>query len=322
MQKVSPLLPVTILPRWIISFKLWNCFRAEFPEEDRKEGQPYLGGRRIVSGVLCACTSPGVGSWSRWGEGKRPLLATEPRICPAGCGVTEERWPRSVFHIRPFSFLRYLPLCLSEEPLASLSALLESWSTEVGMTQGGRKPLVVLALLPVPVSTEMWIAKEHHPPSWSAMEELWWTLTMVSTRWGTGTLTSMIFPSPGPTRPSGGHTCPLRGVTHTDKVRAFMLVGIWVVFDSMLLSAAEKENQAEKLLEIWGEQVRDMLLEIHLLGVMRFSNWVPNKFFNGDDLTSFIRFRHEEGTPYFGDQKAELYYHQGHHWAKKIPPLK
>lgn len=55
-----------------------------------------------------------------------------------------------------------------------------------------------------------------------------------------------------------------------------------------------------------------MLLEIHLLGVMRFSNWVPNKFFNGDDLTSFIRFRHEEGTPYFGDQKAELYYHQGH----------
>lgn len=26
---------------------------------------------------------------------------------------------------------------------------------------------------------------------------------------------------------------------------------------------------------------------------MRFSNWVPNTFFNGDDLTSFIRFRHE-----------------------------
>lgn len=92
----------------------------------------------------------------------------------------------------------------------------------------------------------------------------------------------------------------------TDEVRAFTLLRISVVFDGMLLSAAQKGNQAKKLLDNGREQVRDILPEMHLFGVMRFSNWAPNEFFNGNDLTSFIRFGHKEGTPYFGDQKAEL----------------
>lgn len=98
---MSPLLPGTILPRYLISFKLWNCFRTELPEEEGKEGQPYLGRRKtVVPGVLCLCPSPGVGSGSRWGVERRPLPATEPS-CPGSVlqtgGVTKERWPRGVF---------------------------------------------------------------------------------------------------------------------------------------------------------------------------------------------------------------------------------
>lgn len=42
--------------------------------------------------------------------------------------------------------------------------------------------------------------------------------------------------------------------------------------------------------------MRNKLLEI-MLGVTRFGSWVPNKFFNGDHLTSFIKFRHRGGVP-------------------------
>lgn len=65
--------------------------------------------------------------------------------------------------------------------------------------------------------------------------------------------------------------------------------------------------------------MREKLLEI-LLGVMRFSNWVLNQVFN--DLTSCIRFRLEGAIPWSGDQKAKLYYYQGHHLPKKNPCAK
>lgn len=67
--------------------------------------------------------------------------------------------------------------------------------------------------------------------------------------------------------------------------------------------------------------MRDMLLETDLPGVMRFSNWVPNTFFNGDDLTSFIRLRHEGETPWFRTKKQSYITTKATN-DKKNPPLK
>lgn len=82
------------------------------------------------------------------------------------------------------------------------------------------------------------------------------------------------------------------------------LCGLWVFLVVWFYQQHRKITCLKRLVEIWEDEVRKKLLEINSAWCERLGNWAPNKFFNGDELTSFIMFRRKRGILWFGDQKS------------------